>query len=200
MAELTVGPVVTPPDVEFAVRDVLQDAIPWYLGEVDIQHDLARGTTGPPRLYIARSENERFAEEAPPVLVVASPDMVGDPQRHGPRGSYGAWFQLNIGVTVGGASEEGTRQLAARHMAAIMLVLGQQSDLGGLAQETVLLGGRIDTIPPQRTLIGCEVLAQCYIARVLDTRGLIPRDLPARDQPAGQTVPVSGGTVRVHPT
>lgn len=197
MADLDIGPVVTPPDVEFAVRDTLRDSMPWYLGQVDVDNGLPRASTTPPRSYVTRSENERWAEETPPALVVACPGFANEPQKHGPRGSYGAWFQVNVGVTVGGATEEGTRQLAGRHLAAVLLVLGQQPDMGGLAKDTDIVGATIDTIPPQRTLIGCEVVANVYVARVLDTRGLIPRDLPDPPDPIDQTPVPTGLRVRV---
>lgn len=201
MPQPSVGPVVTPADVEIAVRDTLRETIAFYLARVDEQHGLPAGTTAPPRGFVARSENERWDEEAPPFGVVACPGTVGEPDRHGERGSYGAWWQVNVGVTVGGATEEGSRALASRHLAAIMLVCGQQQDMGGLAEATDWIGGRIDAIPPQRTLIACEALARVYVGRVLDTRGLIPRDLPAdpTDPPAPAPTP-TGMRVRVSST
>lgn len=201
MPELTVGPVVTPVDVEIAVRETFAETMPFYLAEIDEQHGLVRGTTKPPRLYIARNENERWDEETPPVLVVACPGTIGEPVRHGARGTYGAWYQVNIGVTVGGATEQGSRALAGRHLAALMLVIGQQPHMGGLAHDTVWLGGRTDPIAPQRTLMGAETLANVYVRHVLDTRGLIPRDLPDDPtDPAAATPTPTSVRVRTIPS
>lgn len=199
MAELVVGPVVTPADVEEAVRTTMANSIPFYLAEIDLQHSLPRGTTKPPRLYVSRADNERWAEEPPPILVVACPGTVGPPERHGDRASYGAWWQVNVAVTVGGATESGSRALAGRHLAAVTLALSQQTEMGGLTADSRWQGGRVDAVPPQRTLLACEGVAHVYVARVVDSRGLLPRDIPEPTQPtpAPPTIPPTGLRVRV---
>lgn len=199
MPQPTAGPIVLQSDIERAVRDTLKATVPFYLAEIDEQLGLARGTTKPPRTWGIASEDDRWLEETPPALLVVCPGTVDEPVKHGDRGSYGAWWQINIGVTVGGATEEGTRELAARHAGAVQLVLGQQADMGGLAADTVWQGTRSDVVGRERTLMACEVLAYVRIARVFDTRGgLVPRTLPPEPtSPAAPTPTPTGVRIRV---
>jgi hypothetical protein len=70
--------------------------------------------------------------------------------------------------------------------------------MGGLAAQTRWGGTRIDVTGRERSVIACEVPFRLYIERVVDTRGLIPRDLPAvPTDPAAPTTLVSGSRLRV---
>lgn len=199
MPEHDIGPVVTTNDIEIAALDWLKEAVPFYLARLDEQDGQAPGTTVAPRSYEVRSTNERWAEETPPALVVESVGTVGDPERHGNHGSYAAVWQLNIGVTVGGATEDGTRALANRHAAAIRLVVTQRRTLNGLAEDVLWKGeGPGAIVAPQRTLMACEVIAHVLIRRAVDTRGLAPRGIPdPPTDPAPPTPTPTGVRVRV---
>jgi hypothetical protein len=189
--QVAVGPVVTAADIEQAVLQTLQAWVPFYLAEIDDQHDLDRGTTAPPRSWSVRSTDDRWLEEVPPALVVACPGTIGNPERHGDGASYSAWWQVNVGVAVGGATEAGARALAGRHAAAVSLVFGQQPAMGGLCDDAVWLGVRTDVIAEQRDVLATEVAARVRVARVLDTRGNLPRTPPdpPTDLPPDSPVP-----------
>jgi hypothetical protein len=192
MPAIDPGPIVLPSDVEAAVRETLNAWVPHYLAHIDEQAGLDRGTTEAPRLWDIASENAtRWREETAPVAIVACPGTVEDPELHGEAGSYAAWWQVNIGVTAAGATEEGSRGLAGRLAGAVILALAQQGDMGGLAETTRWLGVRTDDMPRRRGVAAAEVLAHVRVRRVVDTRGLIPRDLPAdpTDPPAATPTP-----------
>lgn len=200
MPIITPGPIVLPYDVEVAVRDTLKRWVPFYLADIDEREGRERGTTRPPRTWdVASDNNTRWLEETPPALLVACPGTFGDPEPHNDEASYGAWWQGSVGIAVGGATVEGSRLLAGRHAAAITYVLAQQGDMGGLAEKTVWLGMRSDVVGRSRDVIACEVPWRLYIRRVVDTRGLIPRDLPeVPTDPADPTPLATGSRVRVN--
>lgn len=182
MAQPTPGPIVLTADVETAVRDTLKTWVPFYLADIDDQQDRPRsgpGATVPPRSWSIASENDRWLEETAPALLVACPGTMDQPERHGAGGSYGAWYQVNIGVTASGATEAGSRDLVSRHAGAVVYTLAQQRTMGGLVEDTEWLGHRADVIDRDRKLAAVEILARVYVGGVVDTRGpLIPRDVP----------------------
>lgn len=199
MAQPSPGPMVTNGDVAAAVRDTMREWVPFYLAQVDDDHDLERGTTAPPRLWLTRSELGRFADEEPPILIVACPGTIGDPVRHkGSSASYGAWFQVNIGVTAGGATEDGSYDLADRLGAAVLYTVAQQGDMGGLAAGSVWKGNRSDPVPPARRLMASETLVHVFVDRIVDSRGVLPRAVPPDPtDPADPTPTPSGVRVSV---
>jgi hypothetical protein len=200
VADVNPGPIVLPSDVEIAVRDVMQEWVPYYLGDIDEQSGRERGETAPPRTWDVASENDRWLEETPPALLVVCPGTVDEPDLHGKTGSYGAWWQVNIGVTAGGATEVGSRGLAGRHAGAVLYVLAQQRDMGGLAADVRWRGLRTDVVDRRRKLAACEVLAHVRIARVVDTRGRLPHTVPnPKTDPHSPDPDVSGTRVRVRP-
>lgn len=184
----TPGPIVTNRDVEEAARDTLKWWLPYYLGRIDVDHGRAPTATREPRSYNVASEDDRWAEETPPSLIVVSPGTVDDPEVHGEFASYAATWQVNVGVTAGGATEKGSRELASRYAAAVRYVLVQQGDLGGLAQRTRWMGERYDIVARRRALMACEVLAHVRVLRTVDGRGPIPRVRPTNPRdPAAET-------------
>jgi hypothetical protein len=199
MPTITPGPIVLHSDIEAAVRDTMRHWVPHYLADIDAQQGRARGTTQKPRTWDIASDNDtRWLEETPPRLLVACPGTIGEPELHGDAGSYGAWWQGSIGIAVGGATEAGSRALAGRHAGAILYTLAQQGDMGGLAAQTRWGGTRTDVAGRDRNVVACEVPFRLYVERVVDTRGLIPRDLPAvPTDPAAPTTLVSGSRLRV---
>lgn len=193
------GPIVLQSDVEIAVRDTLKEWVPFYLADIDEQQGRQRGTTKAPRLWDIASENAtRWREETPPSLLVVCPGTVDDPKMHGDDAAYGAWFRVSIVVAAAGATEEGSRAVAGRHAGAILYTLAQQGDMGGLAQHTRWLGYGDAPSPRDRSVTEVEVLARVYVARVVSTRGLLPRERPDDPtQPAPHTPTPSAVRVRV---
>lgn len=179
MAVVSAGPIVLSSDVESAIRDTMKQWVPFYLADIDAQQGRARGTTKAPRTWDIASDNAtRWLEETPPSLLVACPGTIGEPQLHGDNATYGCWWQGNIGIAVGGATEAGSRALAGRHAGAVTYVLAQQGDMGGLAQITRWSGSRTDVAGRDRSVVACEIAFRLYVETVVATRGLIPRDLP----------------------
>lgn len=183
------GPILLQSDIERAISQMLSDWVPYYLAEVDEQQGLDRGTTEKPRFYDAASDNERrWLEETPPAVLIICPGTTRKPERHGDRACYGAWWQVNIGVTAAGATEQGSRILADRLGGAIMAAMVQQGDMGGLVERTEWLGRRTE-MNRQRPVMTCEIAAECYIRNVVDTRGpQIPTTLPST--PTGPADPL----------
>jgi len=166
------GPIVLPSDVERAVVAQLRAWVPYYLARVDEAQGLAPGTTKRPRHYDAASDNDRrWMEETPPSVLVVCPGTVSEPEQHGAAASYAAWWQVNVAVTASGATEAGSRELASRLGGAIVYAVTQQGDMDGVVQKTAWKGMRTDVISRQRPVMACEVACECFIRRVVDTRG-----------------------------
>ena len=202
MPQPTAGPIVLFSDIEVAVRDTLQAWVPFYLAEIDEQADppRPRGTTGAPRAYdVAHEDSQRWLEATPPSLLVVCRGTVDAPQRHGKDAAYGAWWQVNIAVTAGGATEAGTRDLAGRHAGAIYAVITQQPDMGGLCEDARWMGAQADPADRNPDVLVAEIEAHVYVPHVIATRGpLIPR---ASDLPDLQALPtVTGSQVTTAPT
>lgn len=177
----TPGQIIQNADVERAVCETLADWVPFYLADLDEQAGRDRGTTLTPRYYDAASdETKRWLEETPPSALVLCQGTIGDPEKHGNKAAYGAWFQVNIAVTASGATEAGSRDLASRIGGALTAIVAQQGDFGGLVNETVWLGTRVDKLDRERSVMLAETSCKCWIPDVVQTRGpKIPRTLPA---------------------
>lgn len=187
MPEIDIGPIVLEDDVENAALEVLRAWVPWYLRRVDVHRELDPGTTPAPGWWGVGAELSRWAEEAPPALLVVAADLTLT-EPHGPRASHGGLYQLNVGVTAAGADEAGSRALAYRYAAAVRFALAQQGDLGGLAQHTLVSGSRVQS-PRDRGPVTCEIVSTVRVARVLDTRGV----LPSTPQEPPQPTPIPAG-------
>lgn len=184
------GSVFLASKLERAVCETLKEWMPYYLTVVDEQEGLEPGTTHPPRFYDAASDDEkRWQEEVPPAVLVISPGTTGDPERHGNQGAYGAWWQLNIAVTAGGATEPGARDLASRLGGAITLVVAQQGDFGETVKETLFRGIRIDKLDRERAKMIAEIACECWIPNIVSTRGPL-RPLEAPEVPSDPAAPI----------
>jgi hypothetical protein len=192
------GPIVLHSDIEAAVRDTLKEWVPYYLAEIDEAQGRDRGKTEAPRAWITRSEGDPWLEQTPPALLVHCAGTIDKPKKHGPSATYGAWWQVNIGITAGGATEQGSFDLAGRMAGAVLYVVTQQSDMGGLAGETLWGGSSIAPVPPHRTVMACECIAELWIAHVVDTRGDLPRVAPTpRSDPADPVPTPTSSRIRV---
>lgn len=177
------GPIVLPTDVAMAVKATLEDWVPYYLGVIDEQHALARGTTKVPSWTVS-TDLDRWLEETPPAGLVVCPGTEGDPEKHGPKAAYGAWFRVNIGVTAGGATEEGSYELGGRLGGAVVYALAQQPDMGGLAMDT--RWGGVQIAPTRnRKLMAAELPGLVYVHRIVETRGPLLPPLTPPDPPTG---------------
>lgn len=197
------GPIVLPTDVADVVRNTLETWVPYYLAGIDEQHDRDRGTTKAPS-WSASTDMDRWLEETPPAGLVVCTGTEGAHDKHGDDASYGAWFRVNIGVTASGATEAGAYDLGGRLAAAVVYVLAQQSDMGGLAQDAEWDGLQIAPTR-NRKRMAAEIPARVYVRHVVATRGpLLPLEVP--DTPSGEpddyiqpsevrvsAIPVTGG-------
>lgn len=193
MPEVDIGPIITGGDIEQAMAATLKAWVPFYLARIDEALDLVAGTTQPPLVYGVSSAMHRWAEQVPPALIVVSPGLVGTPEMHGDSGGYTATWQVNIGVTVGGATEDGSRALAHRHAAAVRYVLAQQGSLDGLALATWWVGEQYDVVEARRSLMAAEVLAHVQVGRTVDTRGDLPGIPPVDPLPPYPPTPTASG-------
>lgn len=198
MAVPSPGPIVLTSDVATAVKDTLEQWVPYYLSQIDEQLALDPCTTTPPRSYSVGAEMDRWLEETPPAVLVVCPGTAGDPERHGDDASYGAWFRVNIGITAGGATEEGVHDIGGRLGAAVFTTVAQQGDMGGLAQDT--RWGGVNVAPTRnRKMVAAECIALVYVRKIVASRGpLLPRTPPAEPCGPADDVPVpSSHRVRV---
>jgi hypothetical protein len=184
------GSVFLPATLERAVCETLREWMPFYLSRVDEQEGLDPGTTHAPRFYDAASDDERrWQEEVPPAVLVISPGTTGDPELHGNKAEYGAWWQVNIAVTAGGATEAGARDLASRLGGAIVFVVAQQGDFGETVTRTKFLGIRIDKLDRERAKMIAEVVCECWIPDMVSTRGPL-KPLEAPTDPTDPAPPI----------
>jgi len=151
------------------------------------EHCEARGVAMDPlpdadRGYFVSSFEQKWAEQLPPAVMVVSPGTLGDPILRGAKGRVAQWQQMNVTITVGGATEEGTRGKAHRMAAAVRRILLQQvpceaGDAGGVRIINARpLGQRYDlrlrTRSKQR--LACGVRVALLVDGVVDTRGVFP--------------------------
>jgi hypothetical protein len=178
MPQPSAGPIVLPTDVALAVKATLEEWVPFYLAEIDEQQGLERCTTKAPGSWNVATDMDRWLEETPPAGLIVCPGTEGAPEKHGPDASYGAWFRVNIGVTAGGATEEGSFDLGGRLGAAVYTTIAQQADIGGLAEDT--RWGGMNVAPTRnRKLMAAECIALVHVRHVVATRGpLLPKIAP----------------------
>lgn len=192
MAQTSPGPIVLPSDVAFAVKDTLATWVPYYLREIDDQQGRDPGTTTPPRSWSVSTEMDRWLEETPPAGLVV-PGGLGDMERHGKDASYGGWFRVNIGISAGGATEEGIYDVASRLVMAVAATFAQQADMGGLAQDARFIDA--NTAPTRnRKLVAAEIITSVYVRRIVASRGpLLPLDPESNDfdQPSDSRILVN---------
>lgn len=189
MADVSLGPNITGGDVEQVVVETLKEWLPYFLARVDEEHDLDPGTTIEPLSYNVSSHLSRWTEMAPPALVVVSPGLAGDPEIVGEHGSYMATWRISVGVTVGGATEVGSRALAHRYAAAVRNALVKKP----VFDATWWVGEQYDTInPDRRSLIAAEIVFHVQVIRAVDTRGVFPDEPPTdpEDPGVGPITPV----------
>jgi hypothetical protein len=186
----TPGDILLTATLERAVCETLKEWMPFYVAHVDEQEELDRGTTAVPRYFDAASDDSRrWMEAPPPAALVVSSGTVENPQRHGDRAAYGAWWQVNVAISAAGATEQGSRAIASRLGGAATALIVQQGDFGGLVEETAWRGTRIDKIGRERPAMIAEIACECWIPNVVATRGpLIPRELP--DDPTQPAAPI----------
>jgi hypothetical protein len=123
-----IGAIISTPDVEDAITSTLSLWIDEYLGEVEDQHDQARGTISRPRSYNATYDFENWPESQLPSVAVVCPGTVGALERAG-LGAVNAWFEATLSVIVTGQDEADARRVAGLYQSAIATLLEQQGSL-----------------------------------------------------------------------
>lgn len=175
------GPITDDGRAEDRVLEQLRVWMPFYLERVDAARGLPEGTSPAPHdsKYFLTSFEERWAEQTPPAVLVVSPGTLGELELHGPRGTIAQWQQVNVTITVGGATEEGTDAKKKRYIAAARAVLLHQV-AGDVVHRVRPLGQRYDlrtrNRERSRQRAAGGVRAALFVPDVIDTRRAFPTD------------------------
>jgi hypothetical protein len=180
----TFGPLFSAHEIEDGARQVLQDWLPTYMGEVQRQH----GVKLPPiKSWATVDSYDRWPEQALPALMIIAGGIGkgGEPQEHG-GGFYRATWALSVSVTVEHPKANDARKIARLYAAAIRGVLLQRRTLGvaGTVSDWLDEGyGAIKT-KDRRTRAAAENVFAVKVEEVVNWRMGPKTDEPPAQVPA----------------
>lgn len=181
----TIGDIFTGYDLEIAVRDLLKDWMPAYLGKIEREQSLAGGSLPLPRSYEIIQEFDSFAEEQIPKIIIVSPGTAVEPIREGD-GKYKAIWLLRVGCIVSASTKQDTSRVARLYAAAIRTLLLQRKSLGiATCDGLTWLDESYDLfdVDARRSIAAAALGFEVTIRNVTDSMGT-----------AGDTPPVSPST------
>jgi hypothetical protein len=138
------GRIVHKAQVERAALATLSTWNSTYLTEMEIQDDRANPLERP-RFMVVQSI-AKFAEDAPPLIMVVSNGLAGRPQREG-QGIYRATWKLATVALASAKDEASSNELAGLYLAAVKALLVQKPSLDGFAESVVWVDEDYDRVP-----------------------------------------------------
>jgi hypothetical protein len=183
-----------------AVKATLKKWMPTYLGEIEFQRHLAKGSIPTPKWYTERNEFTTFAEDQIPLVVVISPGVI-EPPTHNGEGMYTGWWGLGVGVVAAANTETNSDRLAKIYGAAVRSILLQKPgldaswDFNGI----VYVDESYDDVPDpeqERTMRAARLVFRIAINNVV-TKWAGPDEPDPEDLPGSQwpTVETAEATV-----
>jgi hypothetical protein len=187
------GPIVSPLDVEQAVKTTLQTWVDSALTEMERQSDMwaIRQVPRPVSWEVVTDidDIDDWPDDQLPAVVVESAGKASDPE-YGPEGEVDGQFAIDVTVVYRGSGKlvdrELTRRIVVTLATAVELVLLKQPGLGGLASAAFLGAIEFDIASPTkpRTLSGAQVPVVVLVAEVANRNGLPDEpDPPAPTDP-----------------
>lgn len=174
------GRIVDPGEVEDAVIATLDEALPFYLAEVERQRGMDPHQLGSVQKFATAHEpGTPWAEDdLPGVLVVCSDtdDVIRDGHT-----AVRIHYPVDVGIVLSGSERHYARRAAQRWGAAVAACLEKHGDLDGFAHSTRLVTGpQVEAARRDES----DVRAQARLAFVVDVPGALrrtgkPRDLNA---------------------
>lgn len=140
------GPVVTGQDVVSAAEATLRKWTPDYLAELaEHSGSRVRGQLSPFRAFVPMIDLSKFNEDQTPACVVIAPGIIDTPVKRSKQVT--ARWALGVGCVVSGQDEANSYELATLYVAAVRMIILQQSSLGGFAEGTNWISERYDALP-----------------------------------------------------
>lgn len=139
MTDAIFGPLVGLPDIEKAALNQLETWLPEMLSVLERRKRLPLGT-----LYRPPSPASYFGgldflsiqrDRLPAVIVGVQP--TGATERTG--GSYGSWFEIQVGVAIATEDEHESRMMAGYYGVAVSAAIVQHGSLGGISSRTEMV-------------------------------------------------------------
>lgn len=117
-------------DVERAVVRHLQDWIPVYLREMEIQQSLPSGSLPLPESWLTSEEVESEHGDRLPGIVVVSPGFTRPPAQEGD-GTFRAFYNVGVAIIASAATRQDTRYMVRVYSAAIAAAMMQRQSAYG---------------------------------------------------------------------
>jgi hypothetical protein len=177
-----VGPIITTEDVLQAVLFTYKLWMPYYLAELEAEHDLKGEDDKPaitrPRSYHGGVDDESWIGEVlPEVMIVVSP--LGEPERP----EYAQWYLIDAKVACKGdqvnARAEDEARVQASYLGGALMLLVQQPSLGGLAQDlTMTSSPTLSFLSSERYVVQASARFQVRTGSIITQegpRGTVPQ-------------------------
>lgn len=161
MTDPIYGPILSPVDVQVAVRTTIKQWVATYLAVVERLNDLDPKKLPHPKSYVLKDDGTltKRPEDQTPSVVILCPGTAGDPVMDG-EGLYRVPWAVSVAAIVSARDQETSSDVAKFYAAAIRALLVQQGSLGGFAASTRWRGERNDDLRSEddRTLaVGVNV-------------------------------------------
>lgn len=183
-----VGPIITPEDVLQAVLRTLQAWLPYYLSNLLSKRDGPGVPQIPdPKSYHGGIDEGSWIGEVLPEVMVLTPVPIGEPERP----EYLQWYSLNVKVACKGdqtvARAEDEARVQASYLGAALMLLVQQTSLGGLTQDLVMAGAPTITFPnpDERFIVQATVRFNILVGSII-TQGGPKGTVPEPEGPTGE--------------
>ena len=185
MSDATIfGNLITGDDVSQAIENTLTTWAQTYLDRMCRKIGQPEGWLPSPGSYVHTNDPNYFPEDAPPVVAIAVPGTLGEPQRDGQK-YYRAMWDARVTIFVQANERAATERLAKQYGAAFRELLLHKRSLGGFAEGINWHGEMYEprvSDRDQRTLGSCEVRLGIDVREVVLT--LAGPSAPTTTQPA----------------
>lgn len=130
------GPVFSADHLDNAVTATLKLWFSTYLREIELQNGLPDRSLELPKSWNVRPENDRFAEEALPAVLVVSAGTADPPVMEGD-GSYRGFFRVGVALYLTAPSKDTVNRNTKLYAAVVRAILLQKRSLGGVSEGCV---------------------------------------------------------------
>jgi len=130
---------------EDLVLDCLNDWLPVYLREFELQRAIAADSFPHPKSFLRVNELDKFPEDQLPVILTISPGLADEPVQEGDGGRLIMPWDISVAVEIMARERMETGRFCRQYTAVIMAILMQQS--GHYCGAVDLIDVRFDDLP-----------------------------------------------------